>query len=69
MNAIVKIQVPPSGRLDRAMVYAEDQGHLIEQTVPPHVGAALKGDSKGFFEAEWTGRIWTIGKRVGAQSW
>jgi hypothetical protein len=69
MNAIVKIQVPPSGRLDLALVHAEDDAHVIEQAIPPEVGAALKGDSKGFFEAEWTGKLWTIGKRVSAQSW
>jgi hypothetical protein len=67
--AIVKIQVPSSGKLSEALVYAEDQGHLIEQAIPPEVGAALKGDSTGYFEAQWTGKLWTIGKRVAAQSW
>ena len=72
---VVKVQVPlfssdPSMQTSsRGLVYDERRRHMGEQALPPDVIEALGKDVKGFFQAEWNGKTWEIGKRVPGRGW
>jgi hypothetical protein len=71
MNDIVKVQRPLIGTTGPALflVYAEGRRNVCQQEPTVEVINALYGDPKGYFEAEWNGREWVIGKRVKERRW
>lgn len=68
---IVKVQTPlfSSEPNMPALVYDERKSHVIQQHLRGRAVAAMGTDYKAFFEAEWDGAEWTIGKRVDDQPW
>lgn len=71
---IVKVQVPlwSIGRATPAsecMVYAEGRKQQVIQEVSGDTLKAIGKDKKAFFEAEWKGGAWQIGKRVEDREW
>lgn len=70
---IVKVQAPVVGAKSRWLIYARDPQNprMQEQTPTGAMKSALGYDLKGYFEAVWneTDKYWTVGKRVGEQSW
>lgn len=72
MAVIVKVQVPIASSVPRGsvgLVYAAGRKRMVEQELPEAVLAAMDGKPKAFFEADWTGRLWTIGKPAPWQAW
>lgn len=71
--AIVKVQVPLAGAAvgsGKCLVYAEGRKNMVEQPVPAHVIKALKGDLKGYFQAQYSSVVgWAIGDRVSDRPW
>jgi hypothetical protein len=52
-----------------ALVYDERNTHVVQQPLDRHATALMGHDYKAFFEAEWDGNHWKLGKRVGYQDW
>ena len=71
---IVKVQMPlavaPVGAPTAGyLVYARGRRHMVAQTITLATSEALGPDKKAYFEAEFTGHVWRIGKRVDDQDW
>lgn len=66
---IVKVQVAlfPAGA--PALVYAKGKRNMVQQEISQGARDALKGDAKGYFEAEFDGKEWKIGSRTMPQAW
>ena len=70
VKVLVPEPVPPAGgRVAAYRVYARGNTrfparHLVDQTITPATSQALGRDRHGYFEAEFTGHVWHIGKRV-----
>ena len=71
MPEIVKVQIPLASTNRGAMplVYAKGHRRMVEQTIRAATAEALGNDPKGYFEAEFAGGLWRIGKRVADQEW
>lgn len=71
MTEIVKVQVPlaSSGPHPLALVYPKARAPESLLRITPEITAALAGDPKGYFEAEFIDGQWVIGRRVGEQPW
>jgi hypothetical protein len=73
---IVKVQVPlfvggteKDGADPACLVYDRGQKHVVEQSVSSNVFDQMGADPKGYFEANWTGKHWVIGRRVEDKRW
>lgn len=69
MGEIVKVQraiVPKDGP---ALIYDRRRRHEVSATLSPDIMKAMGDDFKLFFEAEWTGSGWKIGKQAPWQEW
>lgn len=71
---IVKVQKPIMTNDPKRPFFVYAEGHtnargVPEKDVPKHVRGALKYRFRAFFEAEWSGKHWVIGKQVKAQDW
>lgn len=70
---IVKVSVPISSSAPDPLplVYAEGRVNMVMQTLDYATARALRGDLKGYFEAEWDAakQRWDIGKRVNDRDW
>jgi len=73
MTEIVKVQLPLStndpDQRDFALVYAEGRRCMVQQRIDPGTRAAMGGDVKAFFEADYKRGAWKIGSRVGDRRW
>lgn len=70
-TTIVKVQLPiaTTGDAMLCLVYDKDRRHQVQQEIPQRTRDLLKGDSRGFFDATWDGKVWHIGKRLPEQFW
>lgn len=69
---IVKVCVPlawTGGAAPGCLVYDQERQHIVEQSVPARIVAVLDGAPKGYFEATWDGRKWTMWTKVEDQPW
>jgi hypothetical protein len=68
---IVKVQVPliTSDPRGLGLIYAKGRKNLKQQKLDDDVIKAMAGEPKAFFEAEFSGLSWRIGKRVKDQTW
>lgn len=68
---IVKVQIPVSTSDPRApaLIYAQGRDRLVQQHLFAGHRLAMGSDFKAFFEAEWDGQQWKLGKRVEDQPW
>jgi len=70
MTEIVKIQMPPTSTNHRRPAFIYTKGDKqISQTLDRELRRAMNGDRQAFFEAEFNGNIWLIGKRIEDQNW
>jgi hypothetical protein len=42
---------------------------MSQQKLSPETEAAMAGDHKAYFKAEYISRVWKIGERVKDQTW
>lgn len=66
---IVKVQIslyPPGSSM---LVYPKSRTPLMEGPPIKEVLDLLKGDVKGYFEADYINGSWRIGARVADQNW
>jgi hypothetical protein len=68
---IIKVQVPLSDPAAAWLAYSADLQRMAFFEPSEAVKAALGGDPKGYFEAQWMDATGTfeIGKRVAEQPW
>lgn len=67
---IVKVQLPVTNDLPKlALVYAKRRQRMSQQKLSPETEAAMAGDHKAYFKAEYISRVWKIGERVKDQTW
>ena len=68
---IVKVQLPlfSTDPDPLPLVYAENNRHCQNQRIPGRIYRDLRRSKKGYYEAEYIGGFWEIGKRVEDQSW
>jgi hypothetical protein len=68
---IVKVQTPlfSNDPTPRAMIYGEHRVRMVEQQLDDNAKRLMGRDYKAFFEAEWDGQKWQLGKRVEFQPW
>jgi hypothetical protein len=73
MIEIVKVQLPLSSndpeQRDLALVYAEGRRCMVQQPIDAATRAAMGGDVKAFFKADYKRGTWKIGERVDDGEW
>jgi hypothetical protein len=71
MKDIVKVQVPffSNDPEELVLVYAKNRKNLRQQPLSNAARAEMGEDLKAFFEAEFKGGTWILGKRVAFQEW
>lgn len=66
---IVKIVLPVTGELNPVSVYSEKELLCVLEQVDKMVYQELKGDTKGFFEADIVEGTVRLGNRTDARCW
>jgi hypothetical protein len=74
MTEIIKIQRPLSENTlgNPWLLYDKNRVHVeqrAEAFINEGVKAAMRGASKGYFQADWTDDGWKIGAQVLAEDW